>query len=120
MRRCEGRSVLTDFAWEGKLGAGAFGMVSKCRNIHTNSIRAIKLVMPPNGLEGTEFKEAVAETTLQQKLAASQDMCKIYSWGTFAGACADTLLSLARRHRPLDDRSVPPHSLSLQTSSSTS
>ena len=87
---------------------------------HTNSIRAIKLVMPPNGLEGTEFKEAVAETTLQQKLAASQDMCKIYSWGTFAGACADTLLSLARRHRPLDDRSVPPHSLSLQTSSSTS
>ena len=33
-----------------------------------------------------EFKQAVVETELQQKLSASQFVASVFSWGTFAGA----------------------------------
>ena len=86
MFRCEVRSLLTDHVLEKFLSKGAFGSVSQCRNVHSNHMRAIKLIMPHGGLVGKEFKAAVRETNLQQRLGASQDICKIYSWITFAGA----------------------------------
>ena len=95
--RCEGRSLLTDYVWEGTLGAGAFGRVSKCRNRHDGSLRAIKIIMPPGGLVGAGFQDAMAETKLQQKLAVTEEICKIFSWGAFSGALT-TLSSLFMSH----------------------
>ena len=86
MHRCETRSLLTDYVWEKHLGAGAFGRVSQCRNRATNDLRAIKIIRSSGGIVGKEFQEAIHETTLQQKAAVASGICKVYGWGTFAGA----------------------------------
>ena len=46
----------------------------------------IKLMMPDDqGELSDEFKLAVVETELQQKLGTSDFIASIYSWGTFDG-----------------------------------
>ena len=46
----------------------------------------IKLMMPDDqGELSDEFKLAVVETELQQKLGTSDLIASIYSWGTFDG-----------------------------------
>lgn len=91
-RSCEGRSLLTDFVWKKELGAGAFGVVSLCANRYNGDERAIKIIKPPGGQVGVDFQEAAKETQLQQEIATSDDICKIYSWGTFTGVCHDHAL----------------------------
>ena len=56
------------------------------RNRHSGDQRVIKLMMPHSkGEHSDEFKLAVVETELQQKLGASEYIASIYSWGTFDG-----------------------------------
>lgn len=63
-----------------KLGAGNFGRVSQCRNRYNGDIRAIKIIKMD---KAADFKDAVVETALQQKLG-SEGICKIYAWGAFS------------------------------------
>ena len=56
----------------------------------------IKLMMPDcKGERSEEFKLAVVETELQQKLGASEFIASIFSWGTFDGK---RIRLLMRRH----------------------
>ena len=82
---CEKRSLLTDYKWVRLLGKGGFGRVHQCENRYAGEQRAIKLLLPEGGEFGDLFKQDVQETELQQKLASSEYIAKIYGWGTFAG-----------------------------------
>ena len=42
-------------------------------------------MLPPGGEHGEEFALAVKETELQQRLAASEFVASVLSWGTIAG-----------------------------------
>ena len=58
------------------------------RNRHNGDQRVIKLMMPHSkGEHSDEFKLAVVETELHQKLGASEYIASIHSWGTFDGKC---------------------------------
>ena len=57
------------------------------RNRHSGKLHVIKFMMPDSkGEFSNEFKLAVVETELQQKLGISEFVASIYSWGTFDGA----------------------------------
>jgi len=84
---CEKRSLLTDYVWVRMLGVGAFGRAHLCTNRFSGERIVIKLMMPDSkGEFSDEFKLAVVETELQQKLGNSEFIASIYSWGTFGGA----------------------------------
>ena len=78
---CERRSALTDFEWIKKIGQGGFGVAHLCRNRFSG---VIKLVTPDGGDEG--MRRDVKETALHQKLAVSEFIAKIFSWGVAGGA----------------------------------
>ena len=78
-------SLLTDYEHVELLGEGSFGRVHLCRNRHNGKRRAIKLVMPAGGEQSNEFAQSVKETELQQKLASSEFVASVFSWGTIDG-----------------------------------
>ena len=80
--QCEKRTLLTDFAWKGRLGQGAFGRVHLCENRYNRELRAIKMVMPKGSEDSTKFSEALSETRLHQKVANSDYVATIFSWET--------------------------------------
>ena len=82
---CEHRSALTtDFEWIKKIGQGGFGVAHLCRNRVSGESRVIKFVMPGDGDE--RMRRDVKETALHQKLAVSEFIAKIFSWGVADGA----------------------------------
>ena len=81
---CERRSALTDFEWSKKIGQGGFGVAHLCRNRFSGEPCVIKFIMPDGGDEG--MRRDVKETALHQKLAVSEFIARIFSWGTVDGA----------------------------------
>ena len=88
---CERRSALTDFIWEKKIGEGGFGVAHLCRNRFSGEQRVIKFIMPDGGEQG--MRRDVKETELHMKVAVSDFIAKIITWGTFdTGACQCSFL----------------------------
>ena len=56
-----------------------------CRNRHSGREVVVKLMLPPGGEHGEEFALAAKETELQQRLAGSDFVASVLSWGTIAG-----------------------------------
>ena len=81
---CESRSALTDFEWSKKIGQGGFGVAHLCRNRYSGEPCVIKFIVPGDGDEG--MRRDVKETALHQKLAVSELIARIISWGTVDGA----------------------------------
>ena len=90
LESCERRTLLTDYRFVRKLGAGGFGQVSLCSNRHSygrhskDEQKAIKVVMPAGGEHSKAFLDAQKETELQQRVAVSETseyIAKIFAWG---------------------------------------
>ena len=90
---CERRSALTDFDWIKKIGQGGFGMAHLCRNRFSGERCVIKFIMPDGGDDG--MRRDVKETELHQKLAVSEYIAKIFSWGTIDGSWSESAISLS-------------------------
>ena len=90
---CERRSALTDFDWIKKIGEGGFGVAHLCQNRFSGERCVIKFIMPDGGGDG--MRRDVKETELHQKLALSEYIAKIFSWGTIDGSWSESVISLS-------------------------